>query len=344
METRKLQRVGGGTITVSLPKSWADRHGLEAGDTVDVHGHVEDVLTIQPDGAATDDTWAPTVRADDCAPESLRRMVQTAYAAGADTLTVRAANGLTDEQRRAVDTVVRARSGLAVETESADELTVRCLLDPAELSVPQSVRQLQFVALSAVRRAVDALREGEGGAGTDGQTDRIRAVVEREHRRALSRLDEVDALGVDRQTLFALRETARALADVAEAATTLAAAAEGANGAGALAEPASAAVGAVEDAVTVVLDGAPPRDAHRALAVRESIAADLATVEDSFGDRVDPRLVRAVDAVDDIAAAGESVAHEGLGTAVRDGKIDDAGPAATDASGPSAPDCGDADT
>ncbi|GAB7095692.1 hypothetical protein JCM30237_28460 [Halolamina litorea] len=344
METRKLQRVGGGTITVSLPKEWADRHGLDAGDTVDVHGHVEDVLTIQPDGLPAEDGVSPTVRVvDDCTPESLRRTLQAAYAAGAASVTFRAENTLREDQRRAVESTARARSGLTVDAASAEALTVRCLLDPAELSIQQSVRQLQFVALSSVRRAAEAIRAGEEGVTVeDGQPDRIRAAVERSFRRGLTRLDELDTLGVDRTTLFELRETARSLATVAEAAEDLAAAA-GAEGAATLTDSVSLAVEVVEDAVAVVLDDGPAREAHRALAAREALADELGRVEDSLGDRVDPRLIRAIDAVDTVAAAGATIAREGLGSAVRNGTVDGSVPAVTDAA-ERVPDREDADS
>ncbi|MFW6449319.1 MAG: AbrB/MazE/SpoVT family DNA-binding domain-containing protein, partial [Halobacteriota archaeon] len=34
METRKVQLTGGSTYTVSLPKPWARRNGIEAGSTL----------------------------------------------------------------------------------------------------------------------------------------------------------------------------------------------------------------------------------------------------------------------------------------------------------------------
>jgi phosphate uptake regulator len=39
METRKLQRVGGGIFTVSVPKEWATEHQLEPGTEVHLYTH-----------------------------------------------------------------------------------------------------------------------------------------------------------------------------------------------------------------------------------------------------------------------------------------------------------------
>jgi phosphate uptake regulator len=39
METRKLQRVGGGSFTVSVPKEWATEHQLEPRTEVHLYTH-----------------------------------------------------------------------------------------------------------------------------------------------------------------------------------------------------------------------------------------------------------------------------------------------------------------
>lgn len=47
METRKVQLAGGSTYTVSLPKQWAEEHGVEAGAQLLVAPHDDGSLTVR---------------------------------------------------------------------------------------------------------------------------------------------------------------------------------------------------------------------------------------------------------------------------------------------------------
>ncbi|MFC6736897.1 AbrB/MazE/SpoVT family DNA-binding domain-containing protein, partial [Halolamina salina] len=47
METRKIQQVGGGTYTVSIPISWAEEHGVEAGETAYLYTHRDGSLIVR---------------------------------------------------------------------------------------------------------------------------------------------------------------------------------------------------------------------------------------------------------------------------------------------------------
>jgi phosphate uptake regulator len=61
MDTRKIQTVGGGTYTVSLPKEWAESVDVAAGSVVGLHIHIDDVLVIQPQECGADATARVTV-------------------------------------------------------------------------------------------------------------------------------------------------------------------------------------------------------------------------------------------------------------------------------------------
>ena len=50
---RKLNRVGQSTLTISIPKEWADRNNLKKGDEVDVDSTRGDILTISSKNRAT---------------------------------------------------------------------------------------------------------------------------------------------------------------------------------------------------------------------------------------------------------------------------------------------------
>jgi len=46
METRKLQEVGGGTFTVSIPRAWAENNGFEVGMELQLYTHRDGSILV----------------------------------------------------------------------------------------------------------------------------------------------------------------------------------------------------------------------------------------------------------------------------------------------------------
>ena len=214
-ETRKIQKVGGSTFSVSLPKDWARARGLDAGSLVTLYAHPDDVLVVQP--GDDDGETERTVTVGHDSPDRLEQLLRWAYAAGVDAIRFDATETLTREQRRAVGRVTDDLPGTTVVQEREDLLVVRVLLDGSEVSIQQSVRQLAFVASSTHREAMGALvGETDPDAVDRGaEADRLFALVDRHFQRACAEINTLDALDTARPELAALRATARELQQVA---------------------------------------------------------------------------------------------------------------------------------
>ena len=229
MESRKVQTVGNGTYTVSLPKEWAESQGVTSGDTVTLHDHIDGVLAVQTGNG--DDGDVPVARIESADPEMIERGLRAAYAAGVREVALERAESLAVDQRRVVERVARSRIGMSVAAESETATTVRIMLDSTEVSVSQSLRQIAFAVRSVHRDAVEALAAPPDSSPTDsrdGQVDRLAAMIDRSASRGMADLGEVDALGTTRSELFeswtAMRELCRfrdAAADVGSAAASL---------------------------------------------------------------------------------------------------------------------------
>lgn len=219
--TRKLQRVGSGTYTVSVPKEWADAHRLEAGNTVHLYTHTDGSIVVR--SAERDGGSLESVRleVDGTSSEVLRRTLRAAYAAGFAEVTLVPEESFTSEARRAVRSTATTLVGAAVSVEREDEVVVRSLLDTADVSVRQSVVQLQFVALSIHRRATEAFLAADAGAHAGleehyEEATRPFEMVSRHFDRSLISIRELDRLGTSRPALFDYHETARRLDRIAE--------------------------------------------------------------------------------------------------------------------------------
>jgi phosphate uptake regulator len=332
VESRKVQEVTGGTFTVSLPESWAEDVGVSAGSVVNLHVRQDGTLAVRPPGDETDGLDEVTVTCPGGVPGCVERVLRSAYVAGVDEVVLEASSGFSTADRRAVESTTRALTGVTVGQVDDDRIPVRAVLDTDQVSVPQSVRLLEFVAISSHREATTALVDGSSvddpGAAVE-RAARLLALVDRHFQRALVRPEAVDALGVTRVELFALRTTARELERVAGEAERVARVANvcesplRADLGDDVADVAATARSVVADAVAFAVgegDETAAWDAFdrtdRVTAAVEERKRTLATDDD-----VDHRLASVLDALDRTAAHGRTIAQLGIGQAIRDGTL-----------------------
>jgi len=342
METRKIQLVGGGTYTVSLPKEWAESKGWAAGTPVNLHTHIDGVLVIQPAESRTAPRNRVTLEVGTDDPAEIEQFLRAAYAAGLQSVVLELSDGYTNEQYQAVERVTRNLTGVTVAEETDSQVTVQTLLDAGEVSVRQSVRQLQFIASSMHRDAMAALTSGtisDQWADRDEQADRLYAMIDRYFERGLARLDEIDALGLTRPELFSLWVTANELERVADHAERIGIIADQLN-----AQPSDAIVTdlndiaqdvrtVIENAVRVIIGDARVATARQTLDDRQAVQERIAGLDQQLfesGD-ADYRLTRVLDSLSRTAEHGGNIAEFGLRIAVRNGALSDASTGTDDA-------------
>ncbi len=286
METRKIQQVGGGTYTVSIPISWAEEHEVEAGETAYLYTHRDGSLVVRWSereenalgavdvdlaGLGREGETVGSAEAAESAAAVATRTLDAAYAAGFERITLHTAD---DTQRKAIADRARTLIGVDVAEQSDAHVAVRWLLEAGSLSIEQSVRQLRFVAASMFDAAMATFTGATAEAGyiTDRteETDRLARLVERRFTRVLTLFEELDRLDASRPRLFAGYRTARELERMATEAAEIARAVDrlGAAASTELSDEirtvGEAAREAVETASDTVTDGGSPSTAQRA--------------------------------------------------------------------------------
>lgn len=332
MEIRKIQTVGGGTYTVSLPKDWAESEGITTGDTVNLHTHIDGILTLQAQEREDDTPVRIAIQIDHADAEPLERTLRAAYATGAKEVQLNAVDGFTTDQRHVINQIARNLTGVSVIEKSESKISVRTLLDTEEVSVRQSVRQLKFVALSMHRDAMAAVT-GDTNPGNladrDDQADRLYAMIDRSFARGLARLDEVDALGLTRSELFELWGTTRELERVADHAEGIATVATEIDDSieesttDEIREIAQRAREIIADAVSVIIGDADVETAQQTLTARDQFREDITTFECRLAETSNEgaQLRPVLDRLRRTAEHGGNIAEFGLRHAIRHGEL-----------------------
>ena len=342
METRKLQKVGGSTYSVSLPKEWATDHHLEAGMPIHLYPHTDGSLVVRSAAQDGEPLGATTITLPSADTDAVERTLRAAYVVGYDAVTLVAPEGaeLTADERRIARRLVRTMVGLSVVEETPDRIVVENLLDAAEVSIRQSVIQLRFTALSMHRAAVERVAcDVDDGVAQhapdeavadplderDDEADRLFEMLTRHANRSLVDFEEVDALDVRRSELFDALVVARQLERVADHAVRIGSLADRMDAAvddGPLAELrplADAARGVVETATTAALDGSVEL-ALEALDQRNRVVDDALALDRTLFERAPPdayALSRVLASLDRTAECGGNVARVALRASVR---------------------------
>lgn len=330
METRKIQQVGGGTYTVSIPVQWAEDHGIEAGTTAYLYTHRDGSLVVRWNEKERSDLSSTDIEIDDAEPATVERMVRAAYTIGFEQIRLHDQTGFTSPQRRAIEACTRDLVGIEITDESDRQVTVRGLLDATDVSIRQSTDQLRYISLSMYAAAVDLLAaeavESEHVSHRTDEVDRLVRLIRRHYNRSLFDMAELDELGVTRSQLYEYDAVAMQLSKVAARAETIARTVVRGEypGSEALSDDLTAigddAGRVVETAASAIVDGAPRERALSAFERSERVDRAAKAVDTAAIDR-SPDAVRVVTRILDemvrTASHGADIAELALQSSLR---------------------------
>jgi len=158
MELRKVQRTGGGTFFVCLPKEWATRTGLNKSSVV--------ALSETADGRLIVDAKYNVERASRVAVVQpsplLDREIMGKYLLGYDIVRVEAKDRISSEDRERIKRSSSRLIGLEIVEEDYSKIVMQCLLEPAAFPPDKALQREHSIASSMHRDAVTALVDGDG--------------------------------------------------------------------------------------------------------------------------------------------------------------------------------------
>jgi len=167
--TRRVQRTGSSSLSVTLPKAWTDSMNLQTGDTLRFRDLGGGRLEISPANAeATPERHQKLLRVDasGAPPKLLARLLIGAYITGQDQILVTARTGLTPEQHQEVRRTVAHVLGMTVVEEESGAVEVQNFVDPGKYQFHRLLSQVVRMLRTELETCRTVLEGGDRAALT----------------------------------------------------------------------------------------------------------------------------------------------------------------------------------
>src|SRR5271169_771068 len=172
MDTRKVLEMGGGTVLISLPKSWARKNGIVRGSSVVVEEISARRLMVKPIGEETGREEHEVVI--EYPRESLSYVtndVTGAYLMGSNAIRIEGRRVISREDRGKLKAAVTRLVGLEIVDEDAKNMTLQFLLDPAALDPEKIVRRMASLISGMLRDSAEGARHDRALLAQVGERD-----------------------------------------------------------------------------------------------------------------------------------------------------------------------------
>lgn len=186
IETRKVQKTGGSTYIISLPREWIDKHGIQVKDTIGILSQPDGNLLITPYISSEKLVREKKFDIDEIKDSDfLFRLLVGAYIMGYNIIEVKSSKKIESEIR---DTVINFRKitiGTEIIEETDNNIIIKDLLDPKEMPFEKTIRRMYILANGMHEDALKALetedkRLAEKVIESDDEIDRLNWLVERQ--------------------------------------------------------------------------------------------------------------------------------------------------------------------
>jgi len=169
-EIRKVQKTGGATYIVSLPKDWVEENKIKPGDGVVIKRLEDASLQIIPPGTLEEKKVAEAkiVISPNEDPHRIARKVISLYLVGHNLIHIASETKISPLQRKVIKTYVKEKLvGAELIADSPSEMTIRVMLSYPELSVKDALRRMFLIASSMQKEAISALEKLDRGSAEE---------------------------------------------------------------------------------------------------------------------------------------------------------------------------------
>jgi phosphate uptake regulator len=170
VESRKVQKVGPSTFSVSIPRPWADEMALRRGDVVFITQEKDGSLRLFPNKPPSSDRGIEEYmcNSDLCdEPRMVERIIVGSYILGRDLFSIISSERVRSEHVDETRRIMRKLIGLGIVEETPDRITLQCSVDPRKYSLDMLLRRVSTISLTIVKEATQALVDSDVSLAED---------------------------------------------------------------------------------------------------------------------------------------------------------------------------------
>ncbi len=186
IEARKVQKTGGSSFIISLPKEWINKHEIKAKDTIGILSQPDGNLLITPYMSSEKSIKEKIFDIEEIKdPDFLFRLLIGAYIMGYTVIKVISSRKFNSEIKETVRGFSKITIGTEIEEESQNYIKIKDLVDPTEMPFGKTIKRMYILANSMHEDALKALETGDKTLAkkvieNDDDIDRLNWLVERQ--------------------------------------------------------------------------------------------------------------------------------------------------------------------
>ena len=214
MEIRKIQRTGGSSFAISLPKEWVHTNSLKEGDSVALEALSSGELLVFPFGKEPYFGEYSLEIEGDVNPEHVLRTLIAIYLKGYDGILIKSEPMITEKLREAVTNFTTQVIGVEVMEETRDAITLKDLMGSPEIEPLKILLRMSSMVSAGIRDVESCLENPRPPllkevVERDSQIDKLYLLLDREFNKAIRYPLYAERLGVDLRGLWATRNASK---------------------------------------------------------------------------------------------------------------------------------------
>lgn len=217
MEMRKIQKTGGSTFLVSLPKDWVRRLGLKQGDHLAIIEKKDGALLLDPRYDEKESLKEAMIEPN----KNIAIDITAKYLSGFDVIKIKSPNRITSELRESVIKTKERLIGIEIVEESANEIMLNCMISPDMVPLDKTLKRIHLLTLKMHEEALKSFLENDeelakNVIGRDEEVDKLYFLFVREVRSALQDPRLAEKIGITPIKCLDYRMTAKNLENIGD--------------------------------------------------------------------------------------------------------------------------------
>ncbi|MFW9949721.1 MAG: PhoU domain-containing protein [Candidatus Thorarchaeota archaeon] len=228
IETRKVQKTGGSSYIISLPKVWIDKHGIKSKDTLGILSQPDGNLLITPQIDSEKIIKTKELIVDEFKDDNFFfRILIGAYIMGFSKILIKSSKKFEPFIRDCINNFTQIAIGPEVVEESNNFIVIKDLLNPTEMPFEKTIKRMYILVHDMHFDSVKALETGDKNLAEevikrDNDVDRLHWLIGRQSHIALRDIILCQKMGLTLEQANHFQQISRFLERVGDHAVRIA--------------------------------------------------------------------------------------------------------------------------